>query len=269
MGDRGVSFWTAFVRVLCFCSMAALSVPAQAYILPGEQVVALMTENFSALKSLVIIQSREMLRDKDQVQGRVCKERIWLQSPDLFAWEWIGGPGGEGEQDNPVVREVVPNRAFRQLVMANTEEAILNLLSAMGINPESVGYTRLEGLVAYRIGEMGPQDPVLVIDKARFLPLLLRYRVISPAGPLMVAVRFHDYRDIDGAWYPSEVTYVCGDREERFSVLDMEANVPIHQPLSKMTLKWDYRPLGHGDADEEAESRRLREVIQILRDKYR
>ena len=48
--------------------------------------------------------------------------------------------------------------------------------SELGIDTQQVAYTRLEGTVAYRIGEKDPEKPKLLIEKARVLPLLIVYR---------------------------------------------------------------------------------------------
>ena len=142
----------------------------------------------------------------------------------------------------------------------------------MGIDLEIVAFTRIDGAIAYRIGLKGPDEPKLLIEKKRFVPLLLVYRLPGPLPAKMVTVRFKDYRKQDEAWYPFEIDLSAGDSvREQYKILTFQSNIPVDASLLGPFL---VRPgmddsTGKGPAGvENPEDERLKRIIKTFEEKY-
>jgi hypothetical protein len=232
------------------------------YVLPAEQLVQLMAENAVKFKTLVITQLTQ--REKDSSPGgreiEVFREQIWLQAPARYRSKVLN-------EDRD--RQAAPNVAFRRLLLANSPETFVQLLLEMGINLDQVAYTRVDGIVAYRIGNAETGTPKLVIEKERFLPLQLTYRAIGDHAGALVDVRFKDYREVDHGWYPFEITY-SSDRwpKETYTLLTILPNGPFDPsvfsaPISDLS-KGKTSEKDEGLSDEE----RLKQIIQKFEEKY-
>ncbi|MBN1276875.1 MAG: hypothetical protein JXA35_05230 [Deltaproteobacteria bacterium] len=249
------------VYLLLVILVLAFPLTCAAYVMPAEQIADMMTANFAKFRTLIITQSvrSENLKNKDiQLIGR---ETLWLRSPDLYYLErdmsfsdpLIDRRGtGSGTDDlqnrslpvngSPETRlenyflQCGMDSYFRQLFMAGGEDAIILLLKEMGIDSGRTGLTRINGAIAYRIGDGDPDSPKLIIDKERFLPVFVRCRVPAGSEYNSVAVTFGDYRRLPEGWYPFEIIcHVEGSvLRKRFSVTSLKVNTPVEKSLSKI-----------------------------------
>ena len=237
---------------------------AEAYIMPAEQVVGLMMANFSRLRTLLITHTAHIYSSQDQKAETVLEERIWLKTPGFFRIELMGRIEGQGSQDT-----FSTNIAFRTLLMENELQSIMTLLLRMGINQESVGFTRFNETIVYCIGDKGQQSPKLLIEKQRFLPLLISYQVPGDPGQDMVTVQFDDYRKLQDGWYPHQISYRLGkDISVRYFILDVQVNVPVDSSLMRSIKEMEHLSQGLENVQELHEDKRLREVIELLKEKY-
>lgn len=234
----------------------------RAYILPAEQLIDFMTKNFSTIRTLVITQST-LQTDLVHQQERVFTEEIRMKAPDLFQYKVL--EQSEDRHDSPYM-------SYRQLLMANTGEQIRQLLMQMGIDLEIVAYTRIDGIIAYRIGLKGPEEPKLLIEKKRFVPLLLIYRIPGPLTAKMVTVRFQEYRKQDDAWYPFEIGLSVEDSvKEQYKILTYQSNIPVDASIlvpflvrPGMDDSLEKRPAGVENPEDE----RLKKIIKTFEKKY-
>lgn len=244
---------------------------ALAYIMPIEQLVDFMVANFSNFKTLVVTQSTHLVNPQPQGPEPVFQERIWLKSPGFYCSGPVDGPEGQGKEVGGAtgVRHS-PDMGFRRLLMAGDGRTILAFLSEMGVNFGSVALTRLDGVIAYHIGDPGPESPKLLIEKERFLPLLLSYGQSANSGGKMVTVRFEEYRKVEKGWYPYKIVYSAGhDTEEHYSIKELQVNIPIEQTLSIIPGPGARVSGGPENKPEAGEEERLKEVIEALKKKYR
>jgi hypothetical protein len=200
--------------------MTILNGRAYGYVMPAEQLLAFMANNFADIQTAVIVQST---LKTEQDNEKVFMEQVQLKSPNLFSIKAF---------DNTARGGRLPDMAYRQLLIANTSSRLQVVLSMMGINLQAVSFTRIDGTIAYRIGEKGDNSPRLLIEKERFLPLLLIYR---PGGEMLgdtVTVRFEDYRREDTGWLPFQISYSVNDRiREEYTTQSLQINVPLNQSL--------------------------------------
>jgi hypothetical protein len=176
-----------------------------------------------------------------------------MKSPDLFRVEVLGSEGGQ-------TREM--DHRYRRLLIANSESDLKAFLSGMGIDMEKIFFTRVDGVIAYCIGDRDPDSPKILIEKERFLPLLLTYRRLSYAGEDVVRVRFKDYRQVEQGWYPFEITYSSGWQiSERYIIQSLRANVQVSPTYFDSP---PIQPQKEGPSEEE----RLRRIIRTFEEKY-
>jgi len=245
-----------FIAMLIFL----MTGKAHAYVMPAEQVVDLMTRNYSKIKTMVITQSTHLITPEDLEVQMILEEKIWLKSPGFHHSEIME----QSEDWDFIANELMakrpsPDMAFRQIFMAGDKNTVMALLSEMGINLNSVAFTRFDGVIAYRLGDEDARKPKLLIEKERFLPLLLNYRLWGDSGEKTVTVRFDDYRKVAEGWYPYEIAIFAGeDLEERYFITDLQANIPVDSSFFERRKKHKKTP----DDD------RLREIIDLLKDKY-
>ena len=189
------------------------------YVLPPDQLISYMVKNFSEFRTLVITQTTWRNDDNDEEGWASCSEMIWMEAPDLIRSQIPNIPQG---------RLVEPDRSFRSLLVADSNTRVRGLLTLMGINLNAVGLTRVEATVAYRIGGEDPDAPKIVIEKERFLPLVLTYSFPGHNGTATITVLFRDYRKLDKGWYPFEIIYFDPRGFRENCVIDtLQVNVPV------------------------------------------
>ncbi len=258
------------------------------YLMPVDQIIDKMRARFSSFKTLIIDQSTHVLDPQDRETTMVFQEKTWLKSPGYCRSEITGRPespdiagapappppGEPAQREGQVAYEVAEGQlnsdtAFRWLLMANNRDTIMTFLAQMGVNLESVGFTRLDGIIAYRVGDKGPESPKLLIHKESFLPLLLSYVPIRSSSQDLAIVRFDNYKQVDSGWYPYEIDYsVEKKRVEHYFVLNIRVNPPIEASFFKTTTEKTGTPQKPENDQDGQQEERLREVIRLLKEKY-
>ena len=244
---------------------------ATAYVMPAEQLLYLMGKKFAKFNTLVITQTTRVENLYETDAGVVINEKIWLKAPGLYRSELLGEPTGE-DRSNGLVSDREPggDMTFRKLLMGNDVDSVKALLTHMGINIEAVSLSRYEDVVVFQLGDKDPESPKLLIEKNSFLPVKICYPL--PPGPAfgMVTVHFGEYQEISKGWYPYEITYASNDESlERYSIVGLQVNAAIDTPLSEITY---HNPVFSPDLetpeDPNEEDERVREMIELLKDKY-
>ncbi len=230
------------------------------YIIPAEQLIAFMAKNFSKFRTLVIVQSTQQKDEKQEGEEESFMERVWVKSPDLCRSQVL---------DHPMGRVAEPDLDYRQLLMANEAQGLVQLLSNMGVNLHSVAFTRMDEVIAYRIGDKEPERPKILVDKDRFLPLLLVYRPSGQSVLETITVQFKDYKKLDEGWYPFQITYSDGKGlEEDYTVHTLQANVPIDPAVFVMPRNESLPDQASEPGRVRPEEERLREIIKKFEEKY-
>ena len=259
------------------------------YVMPVDQLIDKMRAKFSNFKTLIIDQSTHVLDPQDQETTMVFQEKTWLKSPGYCHSEVTGRPesldiagapaspqppGKPAQREGQVAYEVAETQgnsdtAFRWLLMANDRDTIMTFLAQMGVNLESVGFTRFDGIIAYRIGDKGPESPKLLIHKESFLPLLFSYVPLRSSSQDLAIVRFDNYTRVDSGWYPYEIDYsVKKERVERYFVLNIRVNPPIETSFFRTTTEKTGIPQKPENDQDGQQEERLKEVIRLLKEKY-
>jgi len=68
-----------------------------------------------------------------------------------------------------------------------------------------------------------------LIEKERFLPLQLVYRMAGEISEEVVTVMFQDYRKEGKGWFPFQISYSVDNRiREEYSIQNLQINIPIY-----------------------------------------
>jgi len=277
-----------YLGMILLITSLLLTMPGSSsgYIMPVDQLIDKMRAKFSSFKTLIIDQSTHVLDPQDRETTMVFQEKTWLKSPGYCRSEVTGRPespdiagapappGGALQREGQVAYEVAEGQgnrdtAFRWLLMANNRDTMMTFLVQMGVNLESVGFTRLDGIIAYRVGDEGPESPKLLIHKESFLPLLFSYVPLRSSSQDIAIVRFDNYKQVDSGWYPYEIDYsVEKERVERYFVLNMRINPPIEASFFRTTTEKTGIPQKPENDQDGQQEERLKEVIRVLKEKY-
>lgn len=202
--------------LILIISFISISYNSMAYVMPAEQLLDFVADNFSEFKSVVLIHS--VLRTTPENE-KVFSEQISLASPDKYSTKLLDRLGGRSDP---------PDLTYLQLIMASRPARLEHILSAIGIDTGTVSYTRIDGKIAYRIGARNPESPKLLIEKERFVPLLLVYKAPGVLNEKIISVRFQEYQKEEKGWYPYEIIYSEGEGlVERHRVQTIQFNVPV------------------------------------------
>jgi hypothetical protein len=230
------------------------------YVMPSEQIVGLMVRNFSNLNTMVVTQYTNHTDRSHEGREKVFREKIWLKAPNLYHAKAL---------EKTELPNFVPDVAYRQLLIANSVEAIMQLLGDLGIDLQAVAFTRFDGAIAYRIGHGDPESPKIIVEKDRFLPLHLVYQARDDQANEIIKVQFADYRKLEPGWYPFQITYSHGtDITQKSATLAVQANVPVAPSVFGTPSPAGERAPSDREGKEE-EERRLKNILETFEDKYR
>jgi len=211
--------------VVIFCPFHAYS-----YIIPANQIITLMSDRYSSVKTLKIKQMNRVV-EISQESENLFENIIYAVSPDLHRSE-ISGPMhksiqiNNGESSLSIVNGIITYSGNKKILphhfvfMDQDNQKILNYLEDLGINIKKVTLTRYEGEISYLIGDRNDASPKLIVAKSSFLPLLLTYH-----SSLFI---FSDYRDImENNFYPYKVLHLHNGIKEEYTVRDISINLPL------------------------------------------
>ena len=240
------------IGILFFLSTGYSSM---AYVMPAEQLLGFVTDNFSGYRSVLLIHS--VLRTTPENE-KVFTEQISLSSPNKYSTQLLDRMGGRNDS---------PDLTYRQLLMANKTSRLEHVLSAIGIDIKTTSYTRMDGKIAYRIGLKDPESPKLLIEKERFVPLLLIYKAPGELDDKIITVRFQDYQQQAKGWYPFEIIYSENSGlVERYTVQTLEFNVPVNTAALQQfpELEVPEEPIDEEKIAEEEEQEIAREILRKI-----
>ena len=259
---RSVRLGVYFIGFLIFATPGFMvSEKCSAYIMPAEQIAGFMAANFSKFKTLIITQSIQQEGQNIKERGGEFKEKVWVKSPDFLYSKALDRTGG---------RDVHPDIAYRRLFIANSVKRLMRMLTDMGINLQQVALTRIDDVIAYRIGDKELHSPKILIEKKRFIPLYLEYGSPENVAGNMVRIRFLDYRKVEQGWYPFETIYSSGDKiSQRCIVHTIDVNRPIDPSIfAPSKIKPDPGKALDKDLSPQ-EEKRLRKILETFEEKYR
>jgi len=264
---KGIRLSKYFLGIFLFLSLPLMtSERCPAYVMPAEQLIQFMSAGFSNLKTVILTQFvQQVIRTSEEnvdiSEMQIVKEQIWMKSPDFYRARVL---------DEKANRHFVPDWTYRQLLLSNSAERLTALLSGLGIDLEQVAFTRIEGVIAYRIGDPDPEGPKILIEKELFLPLFLQYRSSRHPEGKVISIRFRDYQKVEEWWYPFEIAYSTDKMlNEIYTIINIIPNVPIDPSILSSPSPENETGESEGEKESLRDEDRLREVIKKIEEKYR
>ncbi len=233
-----------------------INVPLYSYVMPADQLTDLMSANFSNVKSLIITQkTTQYIQNLEAINE--FKEQVQMKAPDLFYSKIL---------DQNKERSLILNKAYLQLLMANHEKDIEEILSLMGIDLQLTNLTRVNGKIAYQIGDKGEDSPKILIEKDSFLPLLLTYKAGEEEE--LITVNFNNYQHYKKQYYPFEIVFSSESGvSETYTIEKVKINASVDQTLlSSCSIKSTENETVSGATSSEGE--RLKKIIKSFEEKY-
>lgn len=226
---------------------------ARGYVLPPEQLLEFMADNVVGFETVGVTWAH---RPGEEAAGKEpVTVDVWFRSAADYAVRNREGAVGN-EYDGP-------GAWFLELFCGKAHLSE-RFLTRQGVDLSRSAYTRVGNTVAYRLGREMPGSPVMLLEKARFIPLLLRFdsnRVDERSG---MEIRFQDYRLLGEGWFPHEIIYRYTNGEAgSYKVLDVRLNEPFPGGFTSLE-----RATG-GETVPSGESGRLEKAIKALEEKYK
>ncbi len=239
------------VFVLCWVSSAEV----QGYVIPPEQLLEFMAENVAGFQTLGLTWEHRSASEEEGEEPVVMD--VWFRPPE----EVRVAPRGiytEGVPEEPEL-------AFLSLFSGN-QHLIQRFLTWKGVDLGASSYTRLDRVVAYRIGRKSSGTRVLLLEKSRFIPLLLRYEPDHAGAEETTEIRFQEYRRLEDGWFPRRILYrTASGVTGTYRVRDLRRNEPHPSGFSSMERSKEGERASEPVSEEE---KRLESVIRAFEEKY-
>jgi len=202
--------------LVCALFPGTLGTTSFAYVVPPEQLLEFMAGKVPGCQSIEVVWIRGA-GGKSGDEGDLWGESVWFRPPDLLRVT---------REDGGVVDQGAAglDAGYMGLFCARAS-ASERLLAELGIAVDTSSYTRLDGDPVYRIGARFGEVPMLLLEKERFLPLLLVFTPRDARG--LASVKFRDYRKTGEGWFPYEIVYQDPDGfVETYVVRDIKFDQP-------------------------------------------
>lgn len=189
----------------------------RAYVLPGKQLLVLMTENRTVPQTLEVKQAVSQRPDDGAPRiAASLRETLYFGFPDRFRSDTIGenyrrisirAPEDTVVVVNGQVRSGAPERfeIYKDLLMINSRETLEAYLGQLGVDLNQTRLDRFEEDYCVVVGAIDPfaNTPQLWVQKDSFLPLRLTLppSLLNPQEGAL-EVRYLDWGQIEGAVYP-------------------------------------------------------------------
>ena len=267
--------------LVCAYLILGLVAAGHAYVLPAEQILDFMIDQFHSARTLVVLQ-KTVVYDPS-VEGGMLEldEALYYRFPNRFRREmstqW-------GEQ----VRVVSPQGAlfvtdgkimaeredafdhFKDLLLYRRGDLLLDKLLRLGVNLDVVSLGRYKERIAYVIGANYPDEsvPQVWIEKSTFRPLRFIPKGRSD-GAALEEIEYADYMPLDKkGWYPSRIFFYRNGELARMYVLktfQINSKLP-HELFDIAYLKTVYQPITSPQPQEPSPTSDLDEVQKAIND---
>lgn len=192
----------------------------KAYVLSGEQVLALMAKKRTFPQTLEVKQAVSQLPDNDAPRlAESLRETLFYSFPDRLRSDTLGEdyrrisirtPQEAVVVVNGQVRSGAPQRfeIYNELLLMNSRVALETFLGRVGIDLNQTRLDRFEDNYCVVIGARDPlgNTPQLWVHKDSFLPLRLTLPppLLNPQEGAL-DVRYRDWGQIEGTLYPMRI----------------------------------------------------------------
>jgi hypothetical protein len=240
------------------CIVLGLAGAGDAYVLPAEQILNFMIDQFRSARTLVILQKTVVYDPSVEGGMQELDEALYYQFPDRFrremSTEWgeqvrvVGPEGALFVTDGKIIAEREDSfDHFKDLFLYRKGGLLLNKLFQLGVNLDVVSLGRYKERIAYVIGANYPDEsvPQVWIEKNTFRPIRYIPKGRSK-GVNLEEIEYADYMPLDKkGWYPSRIFFYRDGELARMYVLktfQINSKLP-HELFDVGYLKTVYQPI--------------------------
>lgn len=216
-----------------------------AYILRGPHILELMTRKYGRAQSMLVSQKVLLYHDGETGPTEVS-EILRYSFPQTFRSDAVSENSerihvvSEGAavtviDGNIALRPETVFDIYKDILLYRSRELLQTRLSALGVDMSVVAFGRFQDKIAFVIGAENPKDsvPQVWVEKDTFLPMRWRMKT-SGSDPrnMGIEIRYSDWRQIDNAWYPMQITFYEDERPVReISVETLKTNLGFPKDL--------------------------------------
>jgi outer membrane lipoprotein-sorting protein len=236
------AFQIVFLVIVSLCFIPAGS----AYIPSAEQILEPFLKAYRGVHTIKISMKNTVYLDP--YRKAEISEQLLIQEGGLFRSERISPQGNtvliqDGRKAYTMgaetersggrrIETVFPTIFFQKSVVD-----LLNALSHLGVDAQTVSIDRMERKVVFVVGKDLGQEPGsrLWIDRERVLPLRFIGVGISGGEAVVLRAEYLDYRQVGkDLWFPGKIEYYTNDALSAVSVLH---NISVNEKLSETLFK--------------------------------
>jgi outer membrane lipoprotein-sorting protein len=231
---------------------------ARAYILRGPHILDITTRKLAGISSMLVTQHVQFF-DSEKSGPQRAEETLRYLFPETFRSDarseasqriylLVRGRSITIINNKRVDTDAMVFDRYKDILLYRSRDRLDDCLRDLGVDMSVVAYGRFEDKIAFVIGAEKPDDPgpQLWIDKETFLPMrwLMKTEGTAPVSRRM-EIRYADWRRIDQAWYPMQVTYLQdGEPVRQITVDTLKTNLNFPRELFDIdSLKEKYAAL--------------------------
>lgn len=233
-------------HILLFLVVSLCFIPAgSAYILSAEQMLEPFLKAYRGVHTVTV--DMETTIYDDPYGERKVGERLLIQEGGLFRSE-RSLPQGDvilvqdgrrtvalgGDASRAGARRI--DTVFPTIFFQKSVADLLNALSFLGVDTQTVGIDRIDRTVAFAVGRDPATGPGsrLWVERKRNLPLRFVGVGISGGETVLLRAEYTEYREVnEGVWFPGKIEYYSNDTLSAVSILH---TISVNTELSEEAL---------------------------------
>jgi outer membrane lipoprotein-sorting protein len=253
-------FRLILIRSVVFCLLAAVLIlretPADAYVLPGPQLLDLMTARLGKIETISVAQQLSFVDNRGETSGVSLRETAYYRYPQMFRLD----SRTENLHRTLLIIDsetllVVRNQRvttseevwdrYKDVLFYRSPETLQSRLALFGLDVSISSLGRFEGKPCYVLGAQYPSldTSQIWINKDSFLPI----RWLIPKGgssqsEKRVEFRYLDWQNRGKLWFPMRIEILEDEKPVREIVVEqLQINPNLDGSLFNMdSLKKKY-----------------------------
>lgn len=264
-----------------FFSIACFSQSTSAYVLPGPQILELMTAKSRPAKRLLVSQKLLVHEDPAQLAPVELNETLKYAFPDSFRSDIASENtqrihvASKGSAVTVIDGRISPQPEtlfdrYKDIILYHSRVLLNEQLTLLGVDVTITSVGRFEGKIAYVLGAQYPDESSSQIwfDRKTFRP----FRWLLVAGTDLsikevLDVRYANWREVRGVWYPMQIEFYQDQRLVReIQVTHLEVNPSFSRRIFDIEhLRSIYQPMPE-IVPEKKEAEGIPEIQQTIED---
>jgi len=261
--------------------------PANAYVLQGQHLLELMTQNFKKSKRLLVSQQLVLYDNSGSKSTVELNETLRYDFPETFRSDILSenvkrihvlskGTALTVIDGKAAIESETRYDRYKDIMLYNSRALLEKRLSSLGVDFTISSLGRFQGQPAYVLGAQYPDEtaPQIWLDKDTFRPIrwVITGKVADNPEDFL-EVRYLEWQRVHKTWYPMRVEFYKNDILVRqINVDNIEAAPDFPEDLFNIDhLKSIYRldTAAVPDQGAEKELNEVQETIEKFKQIYK